>query len=67
LGVTNQTGMNAAVTPEHLHFAIQDGGSSPNFVGGGNVCPYTDFKEKFGLPVNGCEPWGDCVKPLTPL
>jgi murein DD-endopeptidase MepM/ murein hydrolase activator NlpD len=59
IGVTDQTGMNAAVTPEHLHFAIQDGGAYPDFTSGGNVCPFTDFREKFGIVT--CDVADECA------
>ena len=49
IGTTNQSGVNAKVTPEHLHFAIQNGGVQPEFYEGGNVCPFTDIREKFGI------------------
>jgi len=62
IGITNQSGLNAKVTPEHLHFAIQDGGIEPDFTDGGNVCPFTDIREKFGI--NKCRPPGqECVLP----
>ena len=62
IGITNQSGINAEVTPEHLHFAIQDGGTRPEFFSGGNVCPFTDFREKLDIIL--CKPPGqECVVP----
>ena len=57
---SNQTGLNAEITPEHLHFAINS--NSDVFPsGGGDVCPFTDIREKFGiascaLPLLECAP-----------
>jgi hypothetical protein len=73
IAVSNRTGTNAEVTPEHLHFAIYDPGrpraplQSPQgyFIGGGNVCPFTDFREKFGI--TACHPSNECLPiPITP-
>lgn len=60
IAISNRQGLNATVTPEHLHFAIEEGVSSPDFTDGGNVCPYTDFREKFGI--QACEPQYECVQ-----
>lgn len=51
IATTDQSGLNAAVTPEHLHFAISSG---DNFVGGGTVCPQRDFFEKFSSLKDRC-------------
>lgn len=60
IAISNRTGLNAAITPEHLHFAIEENVSSPDFTDGGNVCPYTDFREKFGI--QACDPQYECVQ-----
>jgi hypothetical protein len=44
IATTDRTG-SAATTPEHLHFAINS--LSPDFVGGGDICPSEDFALKF--------------------
>ena len=58
IATTNRTGQNAAITPEHLHFAIGPSTLFPD--GGGTVCPQTDFEDKFSLdrcsPVKQCAP-----------
>ena len=61
IATTNQTGLNAQVTPEHLHFAMIEGaGSNPYFQsGGGNICPQTDFEQKFNL--GACTPTQQCT------
>lgn len=51
IATTDQSGLNAAVTPEHLHFAISSG---DNFTGGGSVCAQKDFFEKFSSLRDRC-------------
>ena len=51
IATTDQSGLNAAVTPEHLHFAISSG---DNFTGGGSVCAQRDFFEKFSSLRDRC-------------
>lgn len=65
ISISDRTGINAAVTPEHLHFGIQDGGSEPTFYHGGNVCPAIEFNEKFTDPqLTVCKLAPDCVTRL---
>ncbi len=51
VATTNKTGINAEITPEHLHFEIYQGGQP--------VCAQTDFEEKFQL--NKCSPAEQCA------
>lgn len=48
IATTDSTG-NAAGTPEHLHFAINDSSYFPS--GRGIYCPQADFEEKFNLGI----------------
>lgn len=59
VGTSDQTGLNAMTTPEHLHFAINSSGSSFIPEGSGNVCPATDFQNKFGH--TRCAPEEQCT------
>lgn len=61
IATTNQTGLLAQITPEHLHFAMIEGaGPNPYFQnGGGNICPQTDFEQKFKL--GACTPSQQCA------
>lgn len=63
IAMSNQTGLNAAITPEHLHFAINSTSTFPS--GGGDVCTFTDIREKFGIDTCG-DPSKEC-KPLIDL
>ncbi len=53
VATTDKTGVNAAITPEHLHFEIYESGSP--------VCAQQDFEEKFQL--NKCSPAQQCAAP----
>ena len=53
IATTDKTGLNAEITPEHLHFEIYQGGQA--------VCAQTDFEEKFNL--NKCSPSEQCAAP----
>jgi hypothetical protein len=59
LGTMDETGSGRV---EHLHFAINKSPLSDTFIGGdGNVCPYSDFEEKFSFGI--CSPTSSCVNP----
>ncbi|MFH2062296.1 MAG: peptidoglycan DD-metalloendopeptidase family protein [Candidatus Beckwithbacteria bacterium] len=51
IATTDKTGVNAEVTPEHLHFEIYQNGQP--------ICAQTDFEEKFHL--NKCSPAEQCA------
>ncbi|MFZ2199742.1 MAG: peptidoglycan DD-metalloendopeptidase family protein [Microgenomates group bacterium] len=61
MATTDQSGKNAAITPEHSHFAIS---TAENFFEGGSICPQKDFYEKFSSLKDRCNINTMCTRPI---
>src|SRR5687767_3550027 len=65
IATSDNTGMNAQVTPEHLHFGVSEESSFYTADNGGTTCPQLDFEEN--LKIGRCATNTACIRGAQPI